>query len=765
MSFAEYVGHGWVLTPIPPGQKSPVQRGWQHLAAGVTDPLVADELTSAGLMHAYSGTCALDIDDWAAAEDWCLMQGIDLEALWNAPDAVRIVSGRPNSGKLLYKLVLPLVSHQVTRKVDGKAHAIIDFRCGTRGDLTKQDVLPPSMHPNGQRYAWGGAGHWSRLPVLPEEVRTAWASLLTAAAPERSRLASPSGVDADAIRTVLATKNPDCGMNDWVKILAIIHHETQGADWGLALADEWSSKATGTCDDGTPKYKGFDDLQTRWRSFRLDHPNPATFAGIAHPMATEDDFPAVLDVDETAVDATPLTAPENMTAVAAQAAEADEEQQIKTRKAAEDLLVKSLVYVRSADMYYDIEQHYMLPTDHAIQHTWSPRMPRVPTMAGTPAVLNPVEVLKMSRKKTIVHAPAFHPGQPQFFEHEGERYVNEYRGGLADPLVPTAEERQTILDLFGRIPDAVFRTWLLQFYAFAVQRPGTKIRAMPIIWSHQQGNGKSTLLQAVPKLLFTERYCTAISNTKLEENYNGYLVGKWFGHFTELHTSMKGDRSKIMNKIKPWITDDTLPINVKYGAAYDTANFMLYTAASNHEDCAEIVATDRRFAVTSMNSVQPMSPAEIKRYYLDFLNVERAAGVLRHFFLNHPVGDFNPDVGPPVTAAKLEMARHTMAPEVQVILEAIEDHSDVFAKDVVSNDQVLAFVRRALPRSNVTPQKLGMHTDMAPLNFMKRRVNVEDADGRRKMGLNICRDQAMYEDLTDQQLVALWRADAENLTV
>ena len=68
---------GLALIPIPRGQKGPTIVGWNTRAACITDPLRAGELVgqNAGLAHAYSGTCALDVDNFQAAAAWLAKQG------------------------------------------------------------------------------------------------------------------------------------------------------------------------------------------------------------------------------------------------------------------------------------------------------------------------------------------------------------------------------------------------------------------------------------------------------------------------------------------------------------------------------------------------------------------------------------------------------------------------------------------------------------------------------------------------------------------
>ncbi len=130
---------GWKLVPIKPGTKIPAYTGWNK-------PENCNDLVgwegNIGLAHAYSGTVAIDIDNWDKAQQWLHDRGIDLDALYEAPDAVILESGKEGRGKLLYKLpkgIPPLETHKIN---EGK-ECILELRCATRGGLTVQDVLPP----------------------------------------------------------------------------------------------------------------------------------------------------------------------------------------------------------------------------------------------------------------------------------------------------------------------------------------------------------------------------------------------------------------------------------------------------------------------------------------------------------------------------------------------------------------------------------------------------------------------------------------------
>ena len=295
--FREYIEHGWVLVPIQPGSKGPRARGWNRKDNCITDP--EHHMMAAGLAHAYSGTCAIDVDDYAMAHEWLMERGVDLDELFAREDSVQISSGKQGHGKLLYALPVPMASKQI--KVDKKC--IVDFRCATAAGLTMQDVLPPSIHPDTTRpYKWDYANDmiadWRELPQMPPALHKIWVNELDAMV---SREAVPQkGAATGELRALLAHQSPDMARDDWVKVGMALHHETNGGIEGLNLWDEWSA--------GSPKYAGRSDLETVWRSFH-DTPNAVTVGMLRQgSVATAEEFP---EADSTVAEDDPWAAVES----------------------------------------------------------------------------------------------------------------------------------------------------------------------------------------------------------------------------------------------------------------------------------------------------------------------------------------------------------------------------------------------------------------------------------------------------------------------
>lgn len=270
ISFDAYIRKGWKLVAIPPGSKGPKSAAWNKPENVLSDSTQIPAGHGVGLAHAYSGTCAIDIDNWDAASAMLGEHGINLTALYNALDAVTVESGRQGRGKLLYRmplgLALPSKKLNYTA-ADGSKQVAYELRCATTNGLTVQDCLPPSIHPQTLRpYQWGGHGRWENLPTLPTELFTLWSDLTKQ---DQVRTISTDTIPAswDDIRSALTHITADCSRDHWLTCLMALHHagsQVGQLDQAEALAHEWSASAT-------TKYAGQRDFQAVWNSLKADN--------------------------------------------------------------------------------------------------------------------------------------------------------------------------------------------------------------------------------------------------------------------------------------------------------------------------------------------------------------------------------------------------------------------------------------------------------------------------------------------------------------
>lgn len=286
MENVELIQSGMALVPLPHGQKGPTAPGWNLRSSCITTPSQAQQLKgkNIGLAHAYcspTATCAIDIDNFRQAKAWLATHCVDLKLLLLAPGAVVIWSGKEYSLKLLYRLP-PGVPALESRKINGNdGKSALEFRCATRDGKTVQDVLPPSIHPNGHQYQWLGQGDPLNLPEIPLALLELWSLLIrngARVAHRRFALTSAKNPPQESPRQVatisslLGRIDADCPYELWRNIVWAV----LSTRWTCAedLAHAWSKTATGRHEE--------DAFWLVVNSYMPDHPAGISVGTIYH---------------------------------------------------------------------------------------------------------------------------------------------------------------------------------------------------------------------------------------------------------------------------------------------------------------------------------------------------------------------------------------------------------------------------------------------------------------------------------------------------
>ena len=710
---AEYMAHGWRLCRINPGKKGPLYSGWNLPGAHL---LTAEDVKigwGVGLLHAYSGTMALDIDHYPTALTYLQERGIDLDALLSADDAVQIVSGRVNSAKLLYALSEPRVGKAVAEYVDaeGKKKLALDFRCmaGTGG--SQQDCLPPTMHPKqGKPYQWlpGILGDWRSLPPIPTALDALWAEFMQGAATTASpQTLAPVGAGHEKIWAWLQGQDPGCSRPEWVKVGAKLHHEFQGSRDGFNIWCQWSARDDKWSVPDKDGHMGAGEADAVWRSFRLDVKNPATLGtDLARMPADPSEFAIVATSEEVG---TVVPNPGTLVAVGELV-----ESETPYDRAARELLESWVVYQTGGNKPF-----FILPghpekaiadaaglagaekTHDQLGSIFAPYMPDKPhPKLRAMERMDAITVLRNAKWRKQVHRMAFNPGGPtEYFDDDGHRYLNAYKAIPIVPEKPTASQIAPLEWLLRRVLDedraatgGIFASWLVRLYAFVLQNPGVKVKWAPLLYSAEQGTGKTTLMETLPALLFGRQYVKPMVHSVLRERFAGAKFDStWWVCLSEMHSDAgKIDAKTIANKLKPWITDSTIQIEKKGVDSYEIKNHLQFTAVSNHDDALFIEegSTDRRWLVGEMLG-QPLTPNEmamLNPLFGDEYKRDPRAQPWLHWYFKENVNlvGFNPAEPPPQTAAKkrvIEQSHSIWEDEIQLAMDA---RSYPFDKDIVA---------------------------------------------------------------------------------
>ena len=175
-----YIQRGWNLVMMPMKTKGPTHPGWNAPSELVNTPEKAIRKLSQGpqnmgLVHLPSGTGAIDVDDEAWARVILEEFGLDYDEVMDYGMRIR---SKANRDKAIFAGVpadMPLLKVSWPKQ-DAKSpvdrFTVIEFRAGPN-----QDVLPPSLHPDGHHYTWAeGKAPWDfdDLPQIPPKLLDFW---------------------------------------------------------------------------------------------------------------------------------------------------------------------------------------------------------------------------------------------------------------------------------------------------------------------------------------------------------------------------------------------------------------------------------------------------------------------------------------------------------------------------------------------------------------------------------------------------------------
>lgn len=277
---------GLSLVPIPTGQKGPNTKDWNLRHNCITNASRIAHLSglNIGLAHAYctpSPTCALDVDNYPNAKDWLASHSIDLDSLWSAQNAIVIMSGKKNSLKLLYRLPADISPLESKKIVGPDGVSALEFRCATKDGKTVQDVLPPSIHPDGHQYRWMGKGDPAHMPEIPPSLLTVWLELISNGSrvalrrkpgSEEHHLRPETPRQIAILKDALGFISADCDYETWRNVVWAILSTGWLCAEDVALA--WSETA--------PSRFDFDAFWVLSNSYIPDLPNQITVGTIWH---------------------------------------------------------------------------------------------------------------------------------------------------------------------------------------------------------------------------------------------------------------------------------------------------------------------------------------------------------------------------------------------------------------------------------------------------------------------------------------------------
>jgi len=283
--------------------------------------------------------------------------------------------------------------------------------------------------------------------------------------------------------------------------------------------------------------------------------------------------------------------------------------------------------------------------------------------------------------------------------------------------------------LFAGSPDQA--TWLLQWLAYPIQNPGAKLFASVLIWSSEQGVGKSLLAEIMGDI-YGKNYAE-ISRASLAGDFNHWAKHKQFVQGDEITGS---DSRKFADSLKAMITRQRVEINEKYAPQFFLTDCTNYFFTSNHVDAIFLEDADRRYFVIEVT--QPKKPDsfyERLRTWRDKPSTDNPNGKFRgasafRWYLENEVDleGFKPHAEAPVTESKREMIAFSKS-DIDMFAREVRDNPDgvlqganlTCERDLYEADAIHSFAKGYCDRPNVT--KIAVSKALARIGITCRVIN------------------------------------------
>jgi hypothetical protein len=269
------------------------------------------------------------------------------------------------------------------------------------------------------------------------------------------------------------------------------------------------------------------------------------------------------------------------------------------------------------------------------------------------------------------------------FEYDNKLMLNSYVDSGYKSVVVNDDNKHAI-DLFlthinNVLVDEREQRILIDWLAYVVQNAGKRIN-WAILLQGAQGTGKSYFAKVLEWVLGSN--AKSLDPSALGERFTGWAHGAVVNIVEEIR--IKGDdKWRIMDRLKPFITNSMIQIEEKGRDHRTVPNFTNYLLLTNYKDALPITNDDRRFCVM-YGRIQ--NETELFNYfggrdatgdYFEhlFAESEKHAGAIKTFLLKYKISDdFKASGRAPDTKSRQAMIQATISPEQCSVEDLINKH-------------------------------------------------------------------------------------------
>lgn len=251
---------------------------------------------------------------------------------------------------------------------------------------------------------------------------------------------------------------------------------------------------------------------------------------------------------------------------------------------------------------------------------------------------------------------------------------------------PLPKEVEKIIDLIAteRSIDNEYtinpekKEFILNWFAYIIQHPESRNKTCLHVTS-VQGIGKNIISNAICDFIGKNFSIPNLNIENILGTYNGIIENKMFVCVNEVNSE-----NKDQNKMKTYVTEDTIPLNHKYGANYMADNIINFLVYSNNFDTKLIDKGDRRFAY--INSQGLPYPKSFYASICEKGSDSRLKKNLQEQFINHllsrDLSEYSPDKAPDFDKETIyEMRNECRSPIFNILLTLLTKKFNYILKE------------------------------------------------------------------------------------
>lgn len=502
------------------------------------------------------------------------------------------------------------------------------------------------------------------------------------------------------------------GYDSWFRVGLACYHQTHGGKEGLKLWAEWSKQS---------KHFNVDELRSKWKSFKNKNvTNPITFSTVikmaggkstlaqkkaeslydeADNIETRDQYfdyrDKVKGLDNIADDMRGMIAAKlagkvgkeiGLSKTEIKKAIQPEKKKKRTTESDTPEWCADWVYIEKTCEFANTELNYAIKRE-----AFNAKFDRMNECLM--AELSAAQMALTNFQIDTVVDSMYWPGADKIFQYDGMDMLNAYHESGIEVCDEINEDGQSVIDMFLKhieftLRDEREQRLLLDWLAYVYQNPGRRIN-WAMLLQGTQGTGKSYFVKVLQLLMGDN--VRNLDPMAIAGRFTGWAHGATVVAIEEIRISGT-NKYEVLDRMKPFITNDTVQIEEKGRDHRTVPNFTNYLMLTNHKDAIPLTSGDRRYCVlfsriqSEKQLFDHFGGEQIAAAYFSnlFDETKRRADAIGYYLANHKISEsFNPVGRAPETNARKQMMDIAVSPERLALEDAIHKHSCDVINDAV----------------------------------------------------------------------------------